>query len=68
MNGFFVRAEEGIRDYEVLEFRRVPSSNLLTDNEKARKMGEAGRKRAVEDFDWTVVAKKFDRYLEQTLS
>ena len=41
---------------------------LLSNKEKARRMGEAGRKRTVEEFDWTVVAKKFDRYLGQILS
>ena len=41
---------------------------LLSNKEKARRMGEAGRKRAIKDFDWIVVAKRFDGYLEQTLS
>ena len=41
---------------------------LLSDKEKARRMGEAGRKRAVEEFDWKVVAKKFDGCLEKILS
>jgi len=41
---------------------------LLSDKEKAKRMGNAGRKRAIEDFDWIVVAKKFDGYLEKILS
>ena len=40
---------------------------LLSNKEKARRMGEAGRKRAVKEFDWTVIAKKFDGYLEKIL-
>jgi len=41
---------------------------LLSDKEKAKRMGEAGRKRAVEEFEWKIVAKKFDGYLEKILS
>ena len=41
---------------------------LLSDKEKARRMGNAGRERAVKEFDWIVVAKKFDGYLEKILS
>jgi glycosyltransferase involved in cell wall biosynthesis len=33
--------------------------DLMTQPELRRKMGEAGRKRAVENFDYRVVARKF---------
>ena len=42
-------------------------NELLSDKEKAKRMGEAGRKRAVKEFDWTVVAKRFDGYLSEVV-
>jgi len=33
-------------------------NSLLTDPERARRMGEAGRRRAVEHFSWTSIAEQ----------
>ena len=41
--------------------------NLMTHPELRKKMGEAGRKRVVERFDYRVVAKKFIEIVSQTL-
>jgi starch synthase len=41
--------------------------NLTTHPELRKKMGEAGRKRVVERFDYRVVAKKFVEIVSQTL-
>lgn len=40
---------------------------LLTDRKKARKMGEAGRRRAVEELDWRVVVRRFDGMIEEVV-
>jgi glycosyltransferase involved in cell wall biosynthesis len=41
--------------------------DLMTDSELRRKMGEAGRKRAVEHYDYRVVAKKFVQLVRKKL-
>ena len=41
--------------------------NLMTHPELRKKMGEAGRNRVVERFDYRVVAKKFIEIVSQTL-
>jgi starch synthase len=39
--------------------------DLMQDADLRKKMGEAGRKRAVEHFDYRVVAKKFVELISQ---
>jgi len=40
---------------------------LLSDKEKAEKMGQAGRERAVAQFDWKKVTNKFDAFLAEVV-
>jgi glycosyltransferase involved in cell wall biosynthesis len=41
--------------------------DLMQDKDLRRKMGDAGRKRAVEHFDYRVVAKKFLKIINDRL-
>jgi glycosyltransferase involved in cell wall biosynthesis len=40
---------------------------LMTNAELRKKMGEAGRKRVVEKFDYRVVAKRFVEIIQERL-
>jgi len=41
--------------------------DLMTDEARRKKMGEAGRKRVVENFDYRVIAKRFAEIVSDKL-
>jgi glycosyltransferase involved in cell wall biosynthesis len=41
--------------------------DLMQDAELRKKMGEAGRKRAIENYDYRVIAKKFVKLVSEKL-